>query len=236
MSRIRADDYDAKMTIILNAAASLFAEHGYAGSKMEQIAERCNVSKSMLYHYFKKKEDVLFTILQEHVKRLITLIDAHVRTATFKTKEEFFRGFIKVYLDPSKDTRARHVVALVDMRYLNDEQKRQQIELERKLLELVSDVVKKLGGNEDPVERKAYCMLLLGMLNWVEMWYKPAGKISPTELYDRVAQLFMSGFLTPYVMQNSVSPSTSAVPAAAPKTRSSRKAASKSPSGNSSAD
>lgn len=224
MSRIRADDYDAKMTVILNAAASLFAEHGYTGTKMEQIAERCNVSKSMLYHYFKKKEDVLFTILQEHVKRLILLIDAHIKTASFKTGEEFFRGFVKVYLDPSKDTRARHVVALVDMRYLNDEQKQQQVELERKLLELVSDALEKLGGNEDAAQRKVYCMLLIGMLNWIEMWYKPAGKISPAELYDRVAQLFMAGYLTPYVMDSSIAASTSATAATLPKTRSSKKA------------
>jgi AcrR family transcriptional regulator len=74
MPRIRANDYDDKKSKILDAAARLFADQGYAGSRMEEIAKSCGVSKSMLYHYFKKKEDVLFDILQEHVSSLIEAI------------------------------------------------------------------------------------------------------------------------------------------------------------------
>ena len=67
MPRGRAVDYDDKRTAVLDAAAALFGELGYTGAKMDDVAKRCNVSKSMVYHYFKKMEDMLFAIQQEHV-------------------------------------------------------------------------------------------------------------------------------------------------------------------------
>lgn len=198
MPRIRADDYDDKKTKILNAAASLFAKYGYAGCKMEQIAEHCGVSKSMLYHYFKKKEDVLFEILQQHVLRLIDLVKSYTETSKAKNNVEFFRGLVEVYLEPAKDARAHHVVALHDMRYLTDEQKVKQVKLERDLLKLVSDVLVKIAPNTDTADQPIYPLLLLGMMNWIELWYRRSGKVSPAEFYDRVAHLFLRGYLDPY--------------------------------------
>src|ERR1700688_5057724 len=114
MPRVQADDYDAKKSKILDAAASLFSDRGYAGARMDEIAKACGVSKSMLYHYFKKKEDVLADILQEHVSRLIESISTHIRLGPDGDRFEYFRKFTEVYLNPSSTSRASHVVALHD--------------------------------------------------------------------------------------------------------------------------
>ena len=93
MPRVQADDYDAKKSKILDAAASLFADRGYAGSRMDEIAKACGVSKSMLYHYFKKKEDVLADILQEHVSRLIESISSRFRCSVLGSSPGRTRSF-----------------------------------------------------------------------------------------------------------------------------------------------
>lgn len=195
MPRIRADDYVQKKTNILNAAATLFAEHGYTGTKMEQIAEQCGVSKSMLYHYFEKKEDVLFAIMQEHVLRLIKLVEGHIKEKGDTDPDEFFRGFVQLWLEPSEGVRARHVVALVDMRYLTPKQKAKQVKLEKIMLDLVSKVLTRLNGNVDAAGSRVHSLLLIGMMNWIELWYKQSGSISPGELYKMVGRLFTSGFM-----------------------------------------
>lgn len=195
MPRVRADDYDDKKSKILDAGARLFAEFGYDGSKMETIAERCGVSKSMLYHYFAKKEDVLFDILQEHVSRLISDLEEYFNTTKLLDKAEFFRGFVEVYLEKSKDARARHVVALHDMRYLTDKQKKIQVKLERELLRLMTKVLHTLDPNQAEEECRVAALLLVGMMNWIELWYHRTGRLSPAELYDKVNQLFLFGFL-----------------------------------------
>ena len=40
-----------------------------------------------------------------------------------------------------------------------------------------------------------YSMLVTGMLSWVDLWYRPSGPMKPDELVERVAQLFLHGFL-----------------------------------------
>ncbi|MDD2919646.1 TetR/AcrR family transcriptional regulator [Rhodoferax sp.] len=195
MPRIRADDYLEKRDNILDLASALFADHGYMGTKMEQIAESCGVSKSMLYHYFKKKEDILFAILQSHVTRLIKLVEAQLRDEVNLSNEEFFRHFVQLWLEPSDEVRSRHVVGMVEVRHLTPRQKAKQVKLEKTLLDLVTNVLVKINGRVGPGERRIYSLLLIGMMNWVELWYKRAGSVSPAELYTMVGRLFLDGFL-----------------------------------------
>src|SRR5438874_2583900 len=63
MPRVRADDYDIKTQAILDSAAALFAKVGYPNAKMQDIAKACGATKSMLYHYFPTKDDLLFAML-----------------------------------------------------------------------------------------------------------------------------------------------------------------------------
>lgn len=197
MPRVRADDYDDKKSKILDAAAKLFATQGYAGSRMDEIGAACGVSKSMLYHYFKKKEDVLADILQEHISRLIESINDYIKRATADDKVDYFRGFVEVYLHPSGNSRASHVVALHDMRYLTPQQRRKQVKLERKLLELIETILQAMRSGDTHSSYRVSAFLLIGMLSWVELWYDESGRISGAKFYEKVTRLFLNGFLKP---------------------------------------
>jgi AcrR family transcriptional regulator len=50
---------------IVNTAFRLFAENGYDNVQMKDIAEACDISKSLLQHYFPKKIVLLSTMLNE---------------------------------------------------------------------------------------------------------------------------------------------------------------------------
>jgi TetR/AcrR family fatty acid metabolism transcriptional regulator len=60
-----------KRKLILDAAIRVFAEHGYHGSRVGDIAEDAGVAHGLLYHYFASKEDVLRTIFVENWGQLI---------------------------------------------------------------------------------------------------------------------------------------------------------------------
>lgn len=51
---------------IFNAAIAVFAEHGLAGARMEQIAGMAQTTKRMVVYYFKSKESLYQAVL-EHV-------------------------------------------------------------------------------------------------------------------------------------------------------------------------
>ena len=50
---------------ILNSALTLFAENGYDGTSMEQIADMVGIKAPSLYKHFKGKEDIFNTLLDQ---------------------------------------------------------------------------------------------------------------------------------------------------------------------------
>lgn len=52
---------------VIDAAASLFAERGYAATSTRQIAERVGMRQASMYYYFKGKEEILLELLQASI-------------------------------------------------------------------------------------------------------------------------------------------------------------------------
>jgi TetR/AcrR family transcriptional regulator len=52
------------VTRILDAARSLFAEHGFDAVSMNAIAEAASVSKANIFHHFKSKDDLYLAVLK----------------------------------------------------------------------------------------------------------------------------------------------------------------------------
>lgn len=55
---------------ILEAAARLFAERGYAGTSVRDIARELGIANPSLYYHFKSKEDILTELLAEPLGRV----------------------------------------------------------------------------------------------------------------------------------------------------------------------
>ena len=50
---------------IIDAALSLFAEHGVEGTTMKMLAKRAGISPGLTYHYFKGKADLLDQVIED---------------------------------------------------------------------------------------------------------------------------------------------------------------------------
>jgi len=85
-----------KRTRILDAAIRVFAEHGYHGARVGDIAEDAGVAHGLLYHYFASKDDVLRTIFVENWGALIArfrAVEASAEPASAKLE-----GIAKILL------------------------------------------------------------------------------------------------------------------------------------------
>lgn len=54
---------------ILAIAWELFQQKGYRGVTVDEICERCNLTKPTLYYYFNDKEDLFVQVLQRQLMR-----------------------------------------------------------------------------------------------------------------------------------------------------------------------
>jgi AcrR family transcriptional regulator len=57
--------------VIENAASALFAEHGYAGARLEDIAAAAGVTKQLLYQHFPSKKALHMALLAKHRDELL---------------------------------------------------------------------------------------------------------------------------------------------------------------------
>jgi AcrR family transcriptional regulator len=61
----RPRDADRTRQEILRAAMAEFAGHGFAGARMEAIAERSKVDKKLIYYYFAGKDELFLAVLEQ---------------------------------------------------------------------------------------------------------------------------------------------------------------------------
>jgi TetR/AcrR family transcriptional regulator len=62
--------------LILDAALEVFSTHGYRGSTIDQIADRCHMSKPNLLYYFKRKEDIYRAVLERTLAMWLAPLEA----------------------------------------------------------------------------------------------------------------------------------------------------------------
>ncbi len=92
---------------IINAALDEFAELGYAGARVDSIAERGSVNKAMIYYYYKSKEKLYERILTD----IATEIYGQIKEASADGNEpiEQFYSIIGRYVD---------LLKLIDRRFM----------------------------------------------------------------------------------------------------------------------
>jgi TetR/AcrR family transcriptional regulator len=66
----RSNDPTRVRDNILRQATEEFARIGFEGARVDRIAERCRVSKNMLYYYFKSKEGLFVAALERMYQEL----------------------------------------------------------------------------------------------------------------------------------------------------------------------
>jgi AcrR family transcriptional regulator len=193
MPRVRSDDYEAKSQAIMDCAAALFAKEGYPSAKMQDVAQACGATKSMLYHYFPTKDDLLFAMLMEHLERVVQSVEEAI--ALSAPPREKLLAMVQAYTQKSAQSRRRHMIAMQDVKYLPKGKQAPLIELQRRLTDLVAGLLREVNPGLPDSVYKPYTMMLIGMLNWTDMWYRPGGTMKPQELCERISRLFLKGFM-----------------------------------------
>ena len=65
---------------ILNASIQLFSQKGYDGTRVSEIAEAAQVTKALIYYYFKSKEEILDHLVHSLLKNATALTVDFIHT------------------------------------------------------------------------------------------------------------------------------------------------------------
>lgn len=87
----------AEIASKLPGAATVFAEHGFEGARIEDVARATGVPRATLYYYFSGKEDILAFLLGTLLEEVADNVARAANTAG--TARERLRGVLRAQLE-----------------------------------------------------------------------------------------------------------------------------------------
>lgn len=188
----------AKTTLpdILQAAATLFNERGYHQTKLEDIARAVGIEKGSLYHYFDRKEEILYEICREPLQRLVR--GARTIAAGVETEEVKIQQAVRHHILLFTTAFYPSLFVLAQERSTNlPEQFRDEfLAMERDYQSIWEGMIQSgvASGALDPdLQPSIAGFAIVGLCNSLHKWYRPQGRLKPEAIADLYAQLVVDG-------------------------------------------
>jgi AcrR family transcriptional regulator len=177
----RRRDPDGKREAILRTAVQLFLDRSYARTSLNDIADQLKITKPALYHYFRNKEDILLECYRWGCILIREFLDEIV--AGGGTGMEKVESFIRSYTSLISGDFGRAVIRLDDSELSPDaraEIRTYKREIDRRLRSFIKEGME--DGSIAQCDPKLASFAIAGAINWICMWYKPGGNLSPEQI------------------------------------------------------
>src|ERR671935_1159477 len=183
---------------LTRAAARLFAEKGYHGTSIGELAEAMGVQKGSLYAHIQSKQDLLYETMREGAAAFHAALDA-IPDELGATEK--IRLALRAHLRVVAEQLDVATVFVREWRYLEGE-RREEILAERRRYEERFRALfregRELGELRTDLDEATAALLALSAVNWAYTWLQPGRDTD--ELSDRFYGILvdgMRGYATP---------------------------------------
>ncbi len=191
MARTIGSDGEKTQIAIRKAAASLMARHGYEAMSMRRLADEVGVQAATLYRYFPTKEELLFTLMREHMEALATAWEAQ-RPATDDPAARL-AAFVENHIAFHIARRHSTHVSNMELRSLSPERLtvilRLRTAYEKELRAILREGAESGAFAVDDAGLTA--MALIQMLTGVIVWFRPGERLSAAEVTQNYLSMTM---------------------------------------------
>lgn len=176
------------------AATRLFAEKGYKGTSISDLARELNLTTASLYYYVDGKQELLARVLETGMVDFLARLQA-IADGPSEPREKLERA-VENHID---FVITRRDVVMIFLRYrsmLEDAQRDHYQSLLDRYQGLFTDILAaahtEAGTQVDIILLR---QMVLGMINSLIEWYRPTGRLTAEELRSGLANLIMSQLL-----------------------------------------
>ena len=179
---------------VVEAAGRLFAERGYHGTSMRDLGKELGLLGSSLYAHVDSKQDLLVDVVEEGAR----LFEASAAEATSAggTAAERLKALIAGHIDVVLDNLDVARTFLNEARVLDHEHRSRVLEARDHYEEAFRQVLR--DGMDDgsfraDIDPKTDAIFILSMLNAVERWFDPKGKLDRSGLVEAMTAFSLKG-------------------------------------------
>lgn len=181
---------------ILRAAIKVFASKGFYATKVSEIAKTAGVADGTIYLYFKNKDDLLISIFEDRITRLIAVLRTEIDAA--EGFDEKLRVVVELQLGLLEGQRDLAEVVTVNLRQSSRLMKQYAAPLFTEYLDLIASVI--ASGQAQGLVRadlspRVVAIGLWGALDGIALTWALGGKSDEPEALRRGARQIASVFL-----------------------------------------
>ena len=182
--------------ILLNVATNLFYQKGYPYTTIREVGQKAGISNSIIYHYFKNKEDMLFEIIRVSARDLINAlikIQQEIEDPVECLKEMLKTHMVAWCLKRKKETK----IIVADDYWLTGKRREANRIIQRQIYKLYLDKLEELSkkGLLKPVDLKVLAFTIFGTINSFFRWYSDGGSLSKEDVANNVIDILFKGLL-----------------------------------------
>ena len=178
---------------ILATAAKLFSDGGIRGVTMDDIASSLGYTKSVVYYYFKNKNQVLWEIFTKIHDAWWADMESLVKTDN--PPDKVLASMIRKHALNVLDRAAWSAIYFRDQGELTDAQQKVITKRKKEYDQLFRQVYQR--GVEEGIFQDIPTTLvvnsIIGICNSTHAWYKPGGPLTPDSIADYYANLVLEG-------------------------------------------
>ena len=181
----------ARRTELTREAARLFAERGYHGTSIGDLADALGVQKASLYHHFPSKQELLYATMRDGADRFHAALDDIPDRLPAVEK---LRLAMRAHLSVVADQLDVATVFVREWRYLEGERRDEIVAERRRYEERFRSLFREgreLGELRTDLDDAAAALLVLSALNWAYTWLTHGRDTD--ELADRFHALLLDG-------------------------------------------
>ena len=179
---------------ILTTAAGVFAERGFHGASMRDIAARLGVRQAAIYYYFPSKTAILEAICREGITAFVERLGAI--SAAALPSEEKVRRAIRAHLEPMLQQRF-YVHAFLFQRRDLPKSARKPLDAQSHAYEALWRALieegQRSGAIAKSLDPQLTVLAILGMCNTVARWSRAAGEFGLDRVADEFTRLVALG-------------------------------------------
>src|SRR5213083_3426861 len=181
----------ARREELTRQAARLFAQKGYHGTSIGEIADALGVQKGSLYSHIASKQDLLYETMRDGAAAFHGALDAIPEELPATEK---IRLALRAHLGIVAEQLDVATVFVQEWRYLEGERRDEILAERRRYEERIRDLFREgreLGDLRTDLDDATAALLALSASNWAYTWLRPGSETD--ELADRFTALLLDG-------------------------------------------
>ena len=182
--------------ILLHTSINLFYQKGYLDTSIREIGDKAGISTSIIYHYFKNKEELLFEIVYNSAEELLQALcemQKKISDPLECLREMVTEHAVLFCLKRKKETK----IVDSDRYFLHGKRHQMIVNQQREIYNLYKKKLEELTdkGLLRDIDPGVATFSILGIINSSFRWYREGGRLTREEVAQNILKFAFHGII-----------------------------------------